>query len=132
MTKMVQRDIQWVQAPSVGVLSPLHSVPSRFNSSTKGSYRGVVQGWTSEESMMGRLTSVNYRNRFNVKITAARKLCAIVSTCMSCHKLYTQFTPDNDLLSWSYVYHSVWSVITADNFTAAKREESFSAMFTEP
>jgi len=28
--------------------------------------------------------------------------------------------------------HAVWSVITADNFTPAKRDESFSAMFTEP
>jgi len=26
----------------------------------------------------------------------------------------------------------VWSVITADNFTPAKRDESFSATFTEP
>ena len=37
----------------------------------------------------------------------------------------------HDLLSRSYVYHSAWSVITADNFTPAKRDESFSAMFTE-
>jgi len=37
-----------------------------------------------------------------------------------------------DLLSQFYVYHSVWNVIMADNFTSAKRDESFSAMFTEP
>ena len=28
----------------------------------------------------------------------------------------------HDLLSQSYVWHSVWSVITADNFTPAKRD----------
>jgi len=36
-----------------------------------------------------------------------------------------------DLLSRSYVYNCVWSVITANSFTPAKRDESFSAMFTE-
>jgi len=34
--------------------------------------------------------------------------------------------------TWFHVYRSVQSVITADNFTPAKRDESFSAMFTEP
>ena len=38
----------------------------------------------------------------------------------------------HDLLSRSYVYQSVWSVVTADNFTPAKRDVSFSAMFAEP
>jgi len=38
----------------------------------------------------------------------------------------------HDLLSMSYVYRCVWSIITADNFTPSKRDESFSAMFTEP
>jgi len=37
-----------------------------------------------------------------------------------------------DLLSRSYVYGSVWGVLTADNFTPVKRDESFSVMFTEP
>jgi len=32
----------------------------------------------------------------------------------------------------SRVYHCVWSVVTADSFAPAKRDESFSAMFTEP
>jgi len=40
---------------------------------------------------------------------------------------YTLF---HDLFSRSYVYHSVWSLITANNFTPAKYDE-FSAMFTE-
>jgi len=39
---------------------------------------------------------------------------------------------NNGLLSRSYVYYSIWSVITADNFTSAKRDESFSAMLTGP
>jgi len=43
----------------------------------------------------------------------------------------TIFTLFHDQLSWSYVHHSVWSVITADNFTLAKWDESFSPMFTE-
>jgi len=38
----------------------------------------------------------------------------------------------HDLLSRSYVCHSVRSVKTADNFTSAKRDESFWVMFTEP
>jgi len=53
-----------------------------------------------------------------------------------CHKgslqvCYTH-TLFRDLLSRSSVYHLVWSVKTADNFTPAKRDESFSAMFAEP
>ena len=36
----------------------------------------------------------------------------------------------HDLLSRSNLYHCVWSVITSDNFTPAKRDQSFSAMFT--
>jgi len=38
----------------------------------------------------------------------------------------------HDPLSRPYVCRCVWSVITAHNFTPAKRDESFSAMFTEP
>jgi len=37
-----------------------------------------------------------------------------------------------DVFSRPCVYRSVWSVVTADNFAPAKRDESFSAMFTEP
>ena len=38
----------------------------------------------------------------------------------------------HDLLSCSYVYHCVWSVMTADNFISAKCDELFWVMFTEP
>jgi len=37
----------------------------------------------------------------------------------------------HDLLSRSNIYHYIWSVITADNFTPVKRDESFSAMLIE-
>jgi len=53
----------------------------------------------------------------------------------SCH-IYSKnvlfLTLFHDLLFRSYVYPSVWNVITADNFTSAKRDESFSATFTKP
>ena len=71
-------------------------------------------------------------------ITLARlMLDGSASTTVQCHQRRKLSGPVKvslfpDLLSPSYVYHSVWSVITADNFTSVKRDESFSAMFTEP
>jgi len=45
------------------------------------------------------------------------------------HQEYCLF---HDLLSWSYVYRCIYCVITAHNFTPAKHDELFSAMFSEP
>ena len=99
----------------------MYCVRAAFNALT------LLVGWQEGHPACRKLSDVPLSPQIRLWLTIMR----VYRLYLLAYELLV-FSLFHDLLSRSYVYHSVWSVTMVDNFTPAKHRESFSAMFIEP